>query len=79
MAECEGAEEEEENREQQATELETLLSIFHEEITIVKDGAEFIVSDQPVISCFSVPHSSLGLYWDLNIAMQYKTLYSLHH
>lgn len=52
MAECgpgEGscsAEEEEENREQQATELETLLSIFNEEITIVKDGAEFLVSDQ---------------------------------
>ena len=48
---CCSAEEEEENREQQSTELETLLSIFNEEITIVKEGAEFLVSNQLITCC----------------------------
>ena len=40
--EC-SAEEEEENKEQQAVELETLVSIYSE-ITIVEHGTEFLVS-----------------------------------
>ena len=40
---CSGEEEAAENREQQAVEVETLQSIFSEEITIIRKGAEFLV------------------------------------
>ena len=40
---CSGEEEAAENREQQAVEVETLQSIFSEEITVIRKGAEFLV------------------------------------